>query len=102
MGEENREIREIPERWVILREIKMNNRGFRENMTFTNGEVPGRVLDIAKAEILKNFPDLAGVFGLDEAVKSIFKKLAEPVNFDHDMSMSADRRWRRGLFRGDK
>lgn len=90
------------ERFVIERQINpRGRRSFYSNMTFTTGNVPGRVLDIIKSEILLHMPSLFEHYNeatIDETVDQITKRLARAEDFDFDASMEADQRWQRGMF----
>lgn len=92
----------IRERFVITRQLDMGGSKFVDNVTFMNGDVPGRVLDLIRAEITLHMPFLdSDKYGthLDEVVKSICKRLARSEEFDFDKSTDANKRWKTGMYK---
>jgi hypothetical protein len=90
--------REVLERHLISRDIKLGRGWPTESSGSTSGNVSGRVLDQIKGEILLHMPELEDHPNLDNLVRSIPKRLARPEPFDFDASMDADKRWQRGMF----
>lgn len=87
------------ERFVIERQVAFKSpMSYMANMTFTSGNVPGRVLDIIKGEILMHMPDLEDRPELDETVDNIVRRLARGEDCDFDAGMKADKKWNRGVF----
>jgi hypothetical protein len=89
---------EIPERYLIDRQIRLGRGWPNDSSGPSGGNVSGRVLDRIKGEILLHMPELEDHPNLDNLVRSIPKRLARPEPFDHDASMDADKRWQRGMF----
>jgi len=92
---------EIKERFLLMRQLKTSSRnGYEDNVLFTSGDVPGRVLDLILAEISLHFPSLV----IEEPrqatnlVESICKRLARGEDFNFDKSLEADKRWKRGMY----
>jgi len=91
---------EIKERFLLTRQLKTSSRnGYEDNVTY-GGNVPGRVLDLIKGEILLHFPELwedepDQILALTDA---ICKRLARGEDFDFDKSLEADKRWKRGMY----
>jgi hypothetical protein len=86
------------ERFVLVRQLQFGRGWPGGEGGYTSGNVPGRVLDRIKGEILRHMPELEDHPNLDELVRSLPRRLARSETFDFDASMDADRVWGRGMF----